>query len=348
MHASGLPCRPGDWAREALVAMRDRAIPPTPENFLLWYTVASGANPMLSRVVQVLDTQSAPYDEERNSELYERFFSDQQERSALENIGARIEQRIADLTALVEGIVDGARVYDSRLGDVDSQLAEPISARELQDVLTTLRADTRHLRTSAAEWEGRAAAHAVEMDRLQHDLAVARQEAETDALTGLGNRKRFDRRLRELAAAACENDTPLSLLFADIDHFKSFNDTYGHVLGDRVLSLVAGKLREVAGSGVEVFRYGGEEFAMLAFDAELIAAVEVAETVRRAVAGARISRRGGGEPLRRITLSVGLSEYTPGEPLGRFVERSDAALYAAKNAGRNRTSIKRARVGRAA
>ncbi|TVQ34930.1 MAG: GGDEF domain-containing protein [Geminicoccaceae bacterium] len=332
-----------DWARDALVAMRDRSIAPTPENYLVWYTVAADANPTLSRVIQVLDTQSAPYDDERNQELFGRFFGDQTERGVLEALGERIEQRLVDLARLLEQIVVGTQSYDDKLDDAGERLASPLSATDFQGLLSTLRADTQSLRDSAADWTNHTTAHAAEMQQLRADLAAARAEAETDALTGSGNRKRFDRRLRELAALACEQGSSLTLFFADIDHFKSFNDTYGHALGDRVLSLVAGKLREVAGPSVEVFRYGGEEFAALATGLELVSAVEIAETIRRSVAGARISRRSGGEPLRRITLSVGLSQYEPGEPLARFLDRSDAALYAAKNAGRNRTSIKRAK-----
>ena len=342
------PPQTSEWARQALVAMRNRNIPPTPENFLVWYTVAADANPTLSRVVQVLDTQSVPYGEERNRELFDRFFSDAAERGALEALGARIEGRLVELTHLLTGVLDGASVYGATLDQVDRRLGEGVSASELRQILATLREDTQHLRNNVSRWENHTTAHAVELGRLQHDLAAAREEAETDALTGIGNRKRFDRRLRELATAACEAGVPLSLLLADIDHFKEFNDTYGHTIGDRVLTLVAANLRELVGPRAEVFRYGGEEFAALAYDVEVMAAVEIAEIMRRSVAGARINRRSGGEPLRRITLSVGLSQYEPGEPLGRFVARSDAALYAAKNAGRNRTSIKRGRATRAA
>ncbi len=348
MDAGEGPRRPNDWARLALVAMRDRGIPPTPENYLVWYTVAAEANPTLARVVQVLDTQNAPYDEERNQELFDRFFSDRAERSALEALGARIEERLSELTTLLSGMRADTASYGSALDAVDKRLRSVASTPELAELLATLRKDTQELRANVARWERYTAAHAVEMGRLRQDLATARREAETDTLTGLGNRKRFDRRLRELVVNACETGRPLSLLFADIDDFKGFNDTYGHTLGDRVLTLVAGKLREMAGPKVELFRYGGEEFAAIAVDADLLAAVEVAEALRRAVASARITRRGGSESLRRITVSLGLTEYDPGEPLGRFLERSDAALYSAKNAGRNRTSIKRSKANRAA
>ena len=343
MDAREGPLRPRDWAREALLAMSRRSIPPTPENYLVWYTIVSDANATLSRVVALLDARGAAYDAERCRELHQRFFGDAAERTALESLGECLEHRLVEVAALLTTVRDGARSYDAKLGGVDARLATDLSARDLTDLLGWLRTDTRSFRDETSRWEEHTRTHAEQVQQLRNDLVAARNEAETDPLTRLGNRKRFERRLRELARASLDGGLPLSLLFSDIDHFKSFNDSYGHSLGDRVLGLVASKLKDVAGNGVEVFRYGGEEFASLVLGADLAQAVDVAEAIRRGVASSRITRRSDGVALRRITLSIGLSQYEPGEPLGRLVERSDAALYAAKNAGRNRTSIKRAR-----
>lgn len=167
--------------------------------------------------------------------------------------------------------------------------------------------------------------------------------AATDGLTGLFNRRYFEGALRRELARAGRSGASFALLLLDIDHFKSFNDAYGHQLGDRVLTLVAKRVVDVTTLDHEVFRYGGEEFALLAPRTGLGEAVEVGETVRKAVSGLRVARKRDSEPLRRITVSVGVSEYEPGEPLPRVLERADAALYAAKNGGRNCTSIKRAK-----
>ena len=330
-------------AREALTAMRARQIPPTPQNYLIWYTVAADSDPTLARVVRLFDDQHLPFDEARNAELFERFFGQERERDHLRSIGDGVQRHLQAIGDLLAQISSGTREYGATLDDVVKVLPDHAGIDELNVALTTLCADTRLILDRADQWGEVATVQAEEVSRLKSDLDAARQEAETDALTEVGNRKRFDRRFRELAAAACEEGSTLSLLLLDIDHFKSFNDTYGHMLGDRVLKLVAQRAFKLVTASGELFRYGGEEFAILIPEAELGSAVEVAETVRKAVAGIRIARKRDSAPLRQITVSIGLSQYVLGEPLAEVVVRADAALYSAKNNGRNCTSIKRAR-----
>ena len=332
-----------NWAREALLAMRRRGIPPTPENFLVWYHVSADNIPALSRLVKVLDAQAVPYDDARNWELHERFFGRESAADHLAGIGDRLHDHLAGIGDLLTEIATGTKAYGAQVGGVASILDDAQAGTELSAALTALRDDTDAIAQRTNRWERTAAARADEVSKLKRELEAARDEAETDALTEIGNRKRFDRRLRELAAAAGERRSPLALLLLDIDHFKSFNDTYGHPLGDRVLKLVASRVRAAAADGHEVFRYGGEEFAVLAPATGLGEAVEVGEAVRKAVGGLRIARKKDSEALRRITVSVGVSAYEAGEPLSRVLERADAALYAAKNSGRNCTSIKRAK-----
>jgi len=329
------------WAREALRSMQERQIPPTPENYVIWYHVAADSIPTLTRLVQVLDGQKVTYDEARNWELYERFFGQDSERSHLRSIGDRVQTHLAEIGGLVDQIAQGTRAYGDSLSGAVATFKDARGSEELDDALASLRSDTDCILERAGHWERRAHSHAAEVAKLKHDLDEARVEAETDALTRIGNRRRFDRRLRELATAACEAGAPLSLLMLDIDHFKGFNDTYGHPLGDRVLKLVAKRIVEATTEDKEAFRYGGEEFALLAPGTAIGYAVEVGERVRKAVGALRIARKRDSEPLRRITTSVGVAQYEPGEPLFRLVERADGALYAAKNSGRNCTSIKR-------
>ena len=329
------------WAREALVAMQRRRIPPTPENYCIWYHVAADSIPTLTRLVNVLDTQSVPFDDARNWELYERFFGHGRESSQLRSIGEQVQDHLAEIGGLLSQIADGTQTYGDSIDGIVSTLGEPEGVGELDDALASLKRDTRQLLDRTDHWERTATAHAQEVSRLKEDLDAARREAETDELTQVGNRKRFDRRLREIVTVACENGTPVCVLLLDIDHFKSFNDTYGHALGDRVLKLVAKRMVDAADLDNEVFRYGGEEFAVLAPGTSIGEAVDLGERVRKAVGSLRVARKSDSSALRQVTVSVGVSEYEPGEPLGRVLERADAALYTAKNSGRNCTSIKR-------
>ena len=157
----------------------------------------------------------------------------------------------------------------------------------------------------------------------------------TDSLTGLANRKCFDQRLREEAAKAMEEGTQLCLLILDIDHFKSFNDTFGHHIGDSVLKVVARNLNdEVKGQDLPA-RYGGEEFCVILPGTRLEDAATVAEQIRARLAKRELKNSKTDESYGKVTLSVGAALYRFGEPISEFVQRADECLYLAKHAGRN-------------
>ncbi len=129
---------------------------------------------------------------------------------------------------------------------------------------------------------------------------------------------------------------PLCLVVLDIDHFKRFNDLYGHLTGDQVLRLVAMTMRENVESRTTLARFGGEEFGIILPDCERLAAREVAEKVRTSVMGRELVKRSTGESLGRITVSVGLAAYRRGDSAVSLLERADHCMFTAKRSGRNR------------
>jgi diguanylate cyclase len=174
------------------------------------------------------------------------------------------------------------------------------------------------------------------VETLRSSLTEMRHAAETDALTGLPNRRVLEQALTDGAAQAMETGGTLCFALLDIDHFKAFNDTHGHLVGDQVLKLVAKVLGEETRDSDVVARWGGEEFAILMPDTELTGGRELAERIRERVAARRLTKRKTGEVIGQITLSLGLAAYDFGEPLERLTKRADQCLYAAKTAGRNR------------
>jgi diguanylate cyclase len=183
--------------------------------------------------------------------------------------------------------------------------------------------------------EERLSASKKEITELQTNLEAVRYESMTDPLTQLFNRKHFDMTLAQAIEDATQTSEPLSLMMSDVDHFKKFNDTYGHLTGDQVLRLVAIALKQnVKGQDVAA-RYGGEEFVVLLPKTALMAAVTVADHIRRAVMGKELMRRSTGETLGRVTISLGVAAWRKGDTVASLLERADACLYAAKRAGRN-------------
>ncbi|MEZ4501096.1 MAG: GGDEF domain-containing protein [Dehalococcoidia bacterium] len=169
---------------------------------------------------------------------------------------------------------------------------------------------------------------------LELNLA-AQREAATDALTGLANRREFD---RSLASALAEGtpERPVAVVIADIDHFKRVNDTYGHPAGDRVLAAVADAVRNATRWGDVAARYGGEEFALILRGASPESAVEVAERMRTAVAEQSIDIEGVSV---HVTISAGVALNGDGDPADVVLAQADVALYEAKSAGRNRVCM---------
>ncbi len=174
---------------------------------------------------------------------------------------------------------------------------------------------------------------------LERSLDDLRQDAATDGLTKLHNRRSFDARLREAAGMAMNTGAPLTLLMMDIDHFKRVNDNFGHQTGDQVLRLVAATLTGGLRPGDFVARYGGEEFAVILADTDAAAAHAMGERVRGSFVGRQIVARGSGTNIGEVTLSGGCASYDPGERLSDWIERADRALYAAKRGGRNRICL---------
>ncbi|MDH5393467.1 MAG: GGDEF domain-containing protein [Gammaproteobacteria bacterium] len=159
--------------------------------------------------------------------------------------------------------------------------------------------------------------------------------SQIDALTGLNNRAAFDRDIAREMSLADRHERSLSLMLLDIDFFKQVNDQYGHAAGDEVLRVVANTLQEVTRSSDVLFRYGGEEFAVL-LDVDSLTAMDVAERIRLSLKNQLISF--DGQQI-KITVSIGMANYLHQEGRESLFERTDKALYMAKDMGRDQIKV---------
>jgi diguanylate cyclase len=171
---------------------------------------------------------------------------------------------------------------------------------------------------------------------MERRLTRSQIESKTDALTGIANRKHFDEALRAAINHAATTKEPLCLVLVDIDFFKKFNDTHGHLIGDQVLRLVARELSEHTKERDTVARYGGEEFVFILPNATGDQAASVVERLRTSIQLRSLVIRATREKLGQITLSFGLTEYQPGDTPVNLISRADKALFQAKRNGRNR------------
>lgn len=325
------------FARDAFELMERKKIPINPPNFTIWYSYVSGRNPALRAAVDKLVKAKKEVTGEASAAIYQRFFGFEHESAVLNETAGRIEEELGRILGSIAEAGDGAAAYGKTLATFSGKLAGSGNARDITAALTGMISATREMEERNRALEGELDNSSNEVSRLKQDLEKVRHEAMTDALTGIANRKRFDEELKRCAARAAEERRDLSLLMIDIDNFKAFNDSYGHAVGDQVLRLLAATLTDCIKGQDTAARYGGEEFSVILPATDLDGARKLADKLRETISAKQLLNRTSGISLGQITVSVGIARLVAGEPLACFVERADAALYAAKRSGRNRT-----------
>ncbi len=328
-------------AAQTWLALRAVDLPPTPQNFELWYTHLGGANAELSRRLdELLQRGQKPVADALNL-IYSDCIPAREDADlgTLED-GAEIIEQVARETAsqLAAGQRD-LQDYGSVLSRVGTQLGNEQTLDSLVQTVATLVAETRRASDLNRTLEARLSASAAQIQRLRQSLAEVKHDSTTDALTGLINRRGFDSRLRRAMSRNKADNVSFCLLIADVDRFKNFNDTYGHKTGDLVLRLVGRLLAENVKGKDTACRYGGEEFALILTGADEYAGRCVAEQIRAALDGKRLINRGNGQHLSGVTMSIGVAGIRANERAASLIERADAALYHAKNTGRNRVCV---------
>ena len=177
---------------------------------------------------------------------------------------------------------------------------------------------------------------------LREQTMVLRSQTFADGLTGIANRRHFDVAIEKEMRRAMRTGSPLSLLMIDIDHFKDYNDHYGHQQGDGCLIRVAAELAAMLQRPTDLLaRYGGEEFAAILPDTDAAQALRMAEAIRQRAADLRIPHAKTGNDAKHITVSIGIATQHPHQPLeiSALIGAADRALYLAKRAGRNRVMV---------
>jgi diguanylate cyclase len=325
------------FAEAALERIRAFGHPAEPHNYEFWFTYATGFNAELNRAVNAFIARDNTISVEEAETLYQMHVAPNVLPRKLDQMGAMVVEEIQQIVTMLHGARDSVAAYDGSLDGLGASLAligdDPEQVRQ---IIHSLMLSTREMRQANVELEGKLLATEQEIASLQKTVEAILAESLTDPLTQVSNRKYFDAALEKLLIDARRGQHGFSLLVMDIDHFKTFNDTFGHLTGDQVLRLVALALKQnVKGQDI-VARYGGEEFAIILPDTPLRAAVTLAEHIRRSVAGKELLKRSTGAHLGRLTVSIGVATFQDGDTTQTIVERADTCLYAAKHGGRNR------------
>jgi diguanylate cyclase len=324
-------------AEQAVAAMVRHRVPPTPHNYAVWYAHVAGSVGELSAAIEQTIASGGDFTADRNEQLHKEFIAED-DLESVQRAGEHLSSTLSKMMSYIEAAAGDTRAYNARLDAYSEKLGAKPTLEGLKQIVGDLAAETGRVLDQSRRLESQLVHSSGEITQLRENLATVQREAMTDALTGIPNRKYFERLLPEVTDEATRSGVPLSMLFIDIDHFKKFNDTFGHQLGDEVLRLVARTLMECVKGRDIAARYGGEEFAILLPQTKLKDGAAVAEQIRSTLVRRRLVHKRSRDQLGFVTVSIGVSEWRPGESAEEFVQRSDTALYHAKGHGRNRVA----------
>lgn len=299
----------------------------------------SGSHPELSQAFTAREIEGEPIDQ-RWLDTLARLDPEGHSRIAgLEALMDKLEYSLVRFAQTARSAQSETSDHRGALGAQIEAMAEveldPTVAGELTRVIDLSRAMLARIE----QVESAMARGQEETDRLRENLAKARIEADIDHLTGLPNRRAFERRLVSASLEARAKGERLAIAFCDVDRFKLINDRHGHEAGDRVLCAVAATLHEHAGDTCFVARHGGEEFVLLFYGMDKDAARAKLDTIRRAQAVRQLMNRDTGQPFGKVTFSGGVAEVTEDADTRSALGRADAALFRAKQEGRNRVIV---------
>ncbi len=310
-------------------------IDPTPENYAILYHYVMAENPELVKEVDEL-IQRNLFTAELGRSLHRKYL-EQRGDAIAEDTAAVMQKTLASILQAVDSYSGETAQHSKQLGEQAAKLQESSGDEPVQGMVQEIINRVSMLRSSGDEFTAKMNDSSKEIEKLRKDLDKATKASQYDFLTGIYNRKKLEEELQENVTKAKEEDEELSLLMLDIDHFKRFNDQFGHALGDEVLKIVAAALKESVRGKDVVARYGGEEFTVILPSTPLKGAEVVAESIRKRIAGRELKRKDTGEIIAQITVSIGVSLFRPASDTSEsLMKRADAALYKAKAAGRNR------------
>ncbi len=324
--------------RSAIEAMELHGVWPTALNYELWVHYVGDPEGELGQEIQRLLVTGEPFTEVVSEELAASYLPKAKLNEQIRDAGDQLSKELAAVGKAIQAAQKSSNSYGETLAGVTKELSANDDSPVLREIVETLHTATRRVQKENKTLEKQLKESTAEVGRLRDHLEQVRRDATTDALTNLANRKAFDEELERACAESDASGQPLALAVIDIDHFKSFNDTWGHQTGDQVLRYVASVIGRMAPPPRFAARFGGEEFAVV-FPAESGEIVhQTLEEIREEVGSRMLKRRSTAENLGNVSVSAGFAERRKGETAHNLMERADAALYTSKRTGRNRVT----------
>lgn len=318
--------------------MGKNGVPPLPNNYKVWYEYASG-NPRICEVINGMIEKGRPITQKANDRIYSDFVE-----YDYQPVYKRLEEGITRILSEVQDGIESTGKEVSERGKkierISSQVSGADGSDKIRNIASTILFETHAIVKSSEAFKNRLDSSSEEVESLKKELATEKEKAVTDPLTGLANRRALETELKRKIQAAQEKNSSLCLLMLDIDYFKRINDTHGHLVGDKVLTITATLLKDQVKGKDFTARYGGEEFVVILPDTPIVGAMILAEKIRVNVEGLQLQVKKGKEKesVGKVTISIGVARYNSSESMEDLIARADKCLYHSKATGRNRVT----------
>ncbi|MCL1143001.1 GGDEF domain-containing protein [Shewanella gaetbuli] len=322
--------------KKAVPLMLKHQIPTTPTNYALWYAYVGEQNPQLNAELDAAIAQNQTCSPVTSEILYRKHVADPVElnvRELKQNLDAMVcelSQSLKDTNADTSSFQAQIDKDFSQLTDIETK---GFSLEQVIGVVRSIVKESENIRSSTVNFSNQLQKAQSEIDALKNQLAASEKDVLYDALTNVFNRRAFD---ADIQAQISLEPEGCCLIILDIDHFKAFNDNFGHQLGDLVLKTVAKRVQQACRDGNKLYRIGGEEFAIIIPSSQIRVARQLAETLRRAIEKLTVKDRRSDKVIDSITASFGVAQWQPKQDFAALIENSDHQLYEAKRLGRNR------------
>ncbi len=329
--------------KKIIPMMSSYQVPFTPVNYAIWYCYAIGENSEFNLRLDGILGRYGTCPPAEAKILFDEFFNDK-DLALFHEISENFQETLENVRNNIDENIISSQSFSTLLSECNSGLLQFKNMSEephdeILNIIAQLSTESSLIQKSVQSFKKQLESAYAEITDLKQTLLTTQEVANTDPLTGLYNRGCFDIDI----SSFCSGDEPKNnlrtLIFIDIDHFKQFNDDFGHQKGDDVLKVVANKLINACKKTSKAYRYGGEEFCILATFTSLSNAFEFTENIRKSIEKLSVKAKGSGKSVRFISASFGISFYNKDNTIGDFIERADNALYLAKNQGRNRTEV---------
>ncbi len=330
-------------AQQAFALMEKHRVAPSPEHYALWYHYARGKNGDLVREIDQILASNVGFSADIGAYLHNKYILASPAHKTIDEAAGETSKLLQSVMQMVSEFSGQTSSYNKDVNQSLGKLTASMEETNVKAIVKNLIEATTTLKASGEQMAKKLEESKQEINSLRKNLEEVTAESQRDFLTGAYNRKTFEKYYDDYAAQAAQDHAPLCLIAIDIDHFKQFNDMYGHLIGDEVLKIVARVLMDSLKGRDIVARFGGEEFMVLLPDTPLDIAMKVADSVRKTIASKELKRKDTGEVYGTITVSMGVSQLRPKtDTLPTVLKRADDALYQSKHDGRNRVTREKA------